>query len=347
VELIGPARQGGIWPPLADIQLPVKFFPWRRYPGFLATARDILQAADGDVIFACKLRPTSFGLGLLKSRRVPLLVDIDDWELGFFYRHGFWSQTGQFLNLSNPNGLPYTWMMERLVSRADGVTVSNRFLQNRFGGELLYHCRDTAVLDPDKFDPSAIRKKLGLQHKKLLMFLGTPRAHKGIGDAIRAMENIRCPDVQLVLVGAPTGQADPVMRLADAKKNITVLPAIPFAEIGDYLAAADVVLIPQRRTSDTAGQMPAKLFDAMAMAKPVISTRVSDIQNILQGCGYLVEPDHVPQLAEAINHAFSHADEARRLGQKAREKCQKLYNINVLEEKLLALVRRATGRGPG
>ncbi|MFQ5674137.1 MAG: glycosyltransferase family 4 protein [Nitrospinales bacterium] len=347
VELIGPARQGGIWPPLADTRLPVRCFPWRRYPGFLATAGDILKAIDGDVIFACKLRPTSFGLGLLKNSRVPLLVDIDDWELGFFYRRGFWSRLGKFLNLSNPNGLPYTWMMERLVSRADGVTVSNRFLQKRFGGELLYHCRDTAALDPAKFDPSAVKRKIGLQHKKLLMFLGTPRAHKGIDDAVRAMESVRHPDVQLVLVGSPAGEADPAMYLAGAKDNITVLSAVPFAELGNYLAAADVVLIPQRRTSDTAGQMPAKLFDAMAMAKPVISTRVSDIPDVLRDCGYLVEPGNVPQLAEAINHAFSHEDEAGRLGQKARETCRKLYDIRVLEEKLLALVRQVTGRGPG
>jgi len=38
----------------------------------------------------------------------------------------------------------------------------------------------------------------------------------------------------------------------------------------------DVVIIPQRENFATLGQMPAKVFDAMAMAKPTIATNVSD-----------------------------------------------------------------------
>ncbi|MEC7641056.1 MAG: glycosyltransferase family 4 protein [Nitrospinota bacterium] len=336
VELLGPARQGRLWPPMENISIPVKLFPWQRYPQFIITTRKILKAIDGDVIFACKLRPTSFGLGLLKQKEIPLLVDIDDWELGFFYGKGFWSSLGKFLNLSNPNGLPYSWLMERMVNRADGITVSNRFLQQKFCGELIYHCRDTGRLDPQKFDPAQAKKKLGLEHKKILMFLGTPRAHKGIDDVARAMEQIKTPDAHLVLIGSAGEVSEAVKQIA------TVLPTIPISEVGDYLAAADVVLVPQRHTHETVGQMPAKIFDAMAMAKPIISTRVSDIPEVLGDCGYLIEPGNAEQLAEAIDHALSHEDEARSRGQKARKRCQKLYDTRLLEEKLVAMVRQVT-----
>jgi glycosyltransferase involved in cell wall biosynthesis len=82
-----------------------------------------------------------------------------------------------------------------------------------------------------------------------------------------------------------------------------------------------VVVIPQRKTSDTVGQMPAKIFDAMAMAKPIVSTRVSDIPEVLGDTGYLVDPGDVEQLASAINHVFSHPEEARLKGKQARERC--------------------------
>ena len=47
--------------------------------------------------------PTSFGIGLQKknSSGKPLIVDIDDWELGFFYHAGFLEgSVGRFLNFS-------------------------------------------------------------------------------------------------------------------------------------------------------------------------------------------------------------------------------------------------------
>ena len=162
VEIIGPSKSGDIWFPLKDIGISIRSYPWKRYPFFISTIRKMIQEIDADIMIACKLRPTSFGIALIKklTSKIPLIVDIDDWELGFFYRKGFWSRLGKFLNFSNPNGLPYTWLMEHLISRADGITVSNRFLQNRFGGELAYHCRDTTVLDPEKFDPAKSKRPM-------------------------------------------------------------------------------------------------------------------------------------------------------------------------------------------
>jgi len=228
---------------------------------------------------------------------------------------------GRFLNFSNPNGLPHTWLMEKLVNFADGITVSNGFLQDRFSGTLLYHCRDTSVLDPDKFDKDQAKEKLGVKNKKVVMFLGTPRAHKGVDDLVEAMNKMDDPDVRLVIIGAENGLESLQGHCRTKEDQLVLLPMIPFRDLPQHLAAADVVVIPQRKTSDTVGQMPAKIFDAMAMAKPIVSTRVSDIPDVLGDCGYLVEPGNVQQLAEAVNHVFNHPEEALRKGKKARARC--------------------------
>ncbi len=346
VELVGPAKQGKTWYPLRDLDLPIKTFLWKRYPAFVLTVRQMLRAIDGDVLFACKLRPTSFGVGLLKKwlSGKPLLVDIDDWELGFFYRADFFGRVGRFLNFSNPNGLPHTWLMEKLVRFADGITVSNRFLENRFSGTLLYHCRDTSLLDPEKFDPDRAKEKLGVKNKKVVMFLGTPRKHKGVDDLILAVSKIDRPDVRLVIIGAEDGPESFPGGDRLKKDQLVVLPMIPFKDLPEHLAAADVVVIPQRKTKDTVGQMPAKIFDAMAMAKPIVSTRVSDIPEVLGDTGYLVEPDNVQQLADAINHVFNHPEEALLKGKKARERCIARYDIKVMEKQLLELVKNVRSK---
>ena len=342
VELVGPAKQEEIWFPLKDLDLPIKSFPWKRYPAFIPTLRQMLKAIDGDVLFACKLRPTSFGVGLLKklASKKPLIVDIDDWELGFFYRAKFWGRVGRFLNLSNPNGLFYSWLMERLVDFSDGITVSNGFLKNRFSGTLLYHCRDTTLLDPDNFDKDRAKKRLGVQNKKVVMFLGTPRKHKGVDDLLDAVSKMDDPEVRLVIIGAEEGQGGFQGQWRGRDEQLLLLPMIPFKELPEHLAAADVVVIPQRATSDTVGQMPAKIFDAMSMAKPIVSTRVSDIPEVLGDCGYLVDPDNPKQLAEAIEYVFNHPEEAQMKGKMARDRCRVNYDIGVLENRLLELVEQ-------
>ncbi len=340
VELIGPARGNKIWFPLEDLELPVKSFTWKRYPAFIPELRRMIRHIDGDVIFACKLFPTSFGVGILKRflSEKPLIVDIDDWELGFFYHSGFWGKLGRSLNFSNPNGLPYTWFMERLTGLADAVTVSNRFLEKKFSGKLLHHCRDTAMLNPEKFDAAKEKEKLNLGNKKVVMFLGTPRPHKGVDDLFSAFLNIQDPDIHLVIVGADDPSRPLGPHWEKVKDRVTVLPKIPFSRLPEHLSAADVVAVPQRATTDTMGQMPAKIFDAMAMAKPVISTRVSDIPEVLDGCGYLVNAGDTQQLADMINYVFQHPEEASQKAQQAREKCMRLYDIKVLEQGLLETI---------
>jgi len=342
VEIIGTSRKGGIWAPMAHSKIPVKEFMWDRYPKFSRVKKNILDAIDGDLILASKLMPTSFGIGLQKkySSGKPLIVDIDDWELGFFYHSGFWGGVGRFLNFSNPNGLPYVWRIERLVGEADAVSVSNRFLQKKFKGALLPHCRDTSVLDPQKFNPDEMKERIGLADKKVVMFLGTPRPHKGLDDLLAAFKKIGDLNVKLVIIGAENQQE--FLKRVDhsIRESVVVLPKTSFQKLPELLSAADILAIPQRRTSDSVGQIPARLFDAMSMAKPIIATRVSDIPEVLDNCGYLVDPNKPSQLADAIKYILNHSDEARVKGDAARARCRQKYDIHNLESGLSGLIEQ-------
>ena len=342
VKIIGTSKNGDIWYPMRNSGVPIQIYPWSRYPAFISTIRKMLREMDADIYIACKLRPTSFGIALLKKwfSGKPVMVDIDDWEAGFYYHSGFWGRVGRFLNFSNPNGLPYTWLMERLVNFADSIVVSNRFLQNRFTGCLIHHCRDTSVLNPDNFDSQEIKKSLGLGKNRVIMFMGTPRAHKGINELIQAVESLDDSDIRLVFIGAEPS-FDPLRnKPLSIQKKVVVLPKIPFEELPKHLSAADILVVPQRDTTDTQGQIPAKLFDAMAMAKPVITTRVSDIPEVLGGNGYLVEPGNAEELASTLQHVLDHPEEAREKGLRARERCIELYDIKVMEAKLQNLIEK-------
>ena len=345
VEMLGPCDGAGVWPPIARAGVRCRALPWRRWPGFATTLAALVRHADGDLIYASKPCLGSAGVGYLARARTrrPLLLDIDDWEVGFFLRGGLWGTVGRSVNVANPAGLPWTWLMERLYGLADGVTVASRFLEQRFGGALVPHVRDTEAWTPGAADPTEARRRLGVTDERVVMFLGTPRSHKGVDDLAAAVARLGRPHVVLALVGAEP--EDPAARrLRAACPTVRVVGQVPFDAIPGFLEAADVVVVPQRDTPDTRGQVPAKLFDALALGRPIVSTRVSMIPEVIDGCGVVVPPGDVAALAQGIARLLDDPGLAAALGRRARARAVERYSFAAARTTLFPLVDRVMAR---
>ena len=173
------------------------------------------------------------------------------------------------------------------------------------------------------------------------MFLGTPRGHKGVDDLIDAVGSLG-PGVVLALVGVDParGGAPRWSRFPHVK----VTGEIPFDDVPRYLVAADIVAVPQRETTDTAGQVPAKLFDAMALARPIVSTAVSMIPEILEGCGVLVRPGDPTALRVALGRLLDDPASAAELGRRARQRCAERYSFAAARAVLFPLIDRLVSK---
>ena len=183
--------------------------------------------------------------------------------------------------------------------------MSNTFLREKFGGDIVYHGRDTHAFDPNKFDRETLRTKYNVhEDDQIVMFLGSPMPHKGITDLIQSVASIKDHNVRLFLAGLNDNDPYSIGVARAAKlalhERFRGFEEIPFARVPEILTLADVVAIPQKRDFASIGQLPAKVFDAMAMAKPVVATDVNDLPLILDGCGLIVEPGNPAQLATAI-----------------------------------------------
>jgi glycosyltransferase involved in cell wall biosynthesis len=170
-----------------------------------------------------------------------------------------------------------------------------------------------------------------------VLFPGVPRAHKGIEFLAQAVS--RVPGARLVvpcrqkdLVG-PEWEGFPLDRI----------PMVPYALLPQLLAAADVVAIPQSDAEPAHYQVPMKVFDAMAMAKPIVASAVSDLPSILDGCGRLVPADDVAPLAAALAGFVYDPHAARVLGERARARCLERYSMQRVGEMLWEVVRSLSG----
>jgi len=340
VRITGPLIKGKIWEPLRNSEIPFTVLPYAKFPALLFKLPCILKEIDGELIYAIKPRFTSFGLALLKKMvsHTPVILDIDDWEVGFFLKKGFLSRLSRLTHILNPNGLFWTWVLEFFVPLADRVTTVSSFLQSRFGGDIIPHAKDISILNPELVRTDRLRMELGLEGKRIVMFCGTPREHKGVEDALKGVLMIDDPNLVMVVVGANLeGEYENRLREIGGERLIMV-GFRPLGEIPHYLGMADVVVVPQRDTPDTVGQIPSKLLDAMAMGRPVISTSVSDIPEILDGCGIIVPPGSPEAIRDALVWIIANPDEARLLGIKARERCIALFSMETVRKRLKEIV---------
>lgn len=337
--------------------LPVVSIAGSDYPGFFQSAQALLKHVDGDIIYAYKPKPTSFGLALLQKLRTgrPLLLDIDDWELSWHGgdRSTYRPTPRQFARdifksdgaLRYPDHPVYLRWMEQWVARADAVTVHTQFLQQRFGGVYVPNGKDISLFNPDPYDAAALKQKYGLAAYRVLMFPGAPRPYKGVEDVLRAIEQLNQPDLRLVIVGGSPYDDYDNQLMAKWGNWMIKLPKLPHTLMPEVIAAADAIVVPQRDTPAAQAQFPLKLTDGMSMAKPILATRVGDIPAILEDTGYLVDADAPAQLAAQIEWIFNHPQEAAAQGKRARLRCIEHYSIDTMANLLADVIKSVEGRG--
>ena len=345
-RIVGLQLGPSVWGPMKDCD--IETVPVRsgaKYPDVLGSLGRLLAVLDCEVAVASKPRVSSFGAALLKRMRpgsgLKILLDIDDWEAGLERPSsgaGFLRRLPETINVDS---FYDPLAMGRLTGRADGITVSTTFLQKKYGGRLLPHVRDTDFLDPARYDRQALRAALGLDGEFVIAFLGSIRRHKGVELLLSILPRLEAMNARLLLVG--TDSIEPNLRdiLNRRKKYILERPEFPYRDLPRFHMVADLVVLPQMDTPFGRAQLPMKLLDAMAMARPVISTNVSDIPAILEGCGVVLESYDEDELVQKISELHGDAGLRRRLGEAARRRCVERYSyrqgMDILENALKAL----------
>jgi glycosyltransferase involved in cell wall biosynthesis len=255
-----------------------------------------------------------------------VLLDVDDWELAFFSP---WADAAlaPVSWVSAASNLYTRWYFRR-TALADAVTVTTTLLEQRLGGTYIPHAR-----------PERPRSSAGLAPHPLVMFVGTPRRHKGLNDLVRAFRSVRTPGAELCIIGAD--QDRDLTALAAADGRVSIDPRVSLDSLPERLARAWLIVIPQRDELASRAQLPAKLMDAMSLGKAILSTDVGDLPRWLAGdCGVTVPPGDVARLGSAIDELLGDPARLARLGENARARFLQQASEAAVRPRLLALVDR-------
>jgi glycosyltransferase involved in cell wall biosynthesis len=125
---------------------------------------------------------------------------------------------------------------------------------------------DTADFDPDAI---SIDPRIDALPAPRVGFLGTMDDRLDVDLLKNAIE--RLPDVTFVFVG-PVKRHLVDLRSLRNMPNVQFFPACPYSEAPALVSGFDVCLIPYRKTPFTSAVSPIKLYEYLAMGKPVVAT---------------------------------------------------------------------------
>ncbi len=175
----------------------------------------------------------------------------------------------------------------------------------------------------------------------VVMYHGSLVERNGLALAVEAVARIRTsvPGVELRIYGSRTPFLERVMesvRAGGLTDEIRYLgPSKRHEDIVDAIARCDVGIVPNTRSVFTEINTPTRIFEFLALGKPVIAPRAPGIRDYFdEGSLIFFELGDVDDLARQIDYAFRHREETGEIARRG----QKVYLAHAWPEERRELV---------
>jgi len=180
----------------------------------------------------------------------------------------------------------------------------------------------------------------------VLLYVGGFIGNRGLEHVIRAMPNIKLqiPNIRLVLVGDGE-ERDKLHRLVN---ELEVSDYVIFEgwkqqkEIKSFLKAADIGLVPFKKTPQTDNSSSNKLFQYMYYELPIVATNCDSVQKLidLEECGLVYESENEIAFAETVLALYSNENLSKKLGKNGYKAVVEKYNWDTAVNEMLEMYRQ-------
>jgi glycosyltransferase involved in cell wall biosynthesis len=309
---------------------PVGRLSYARMPFILLKVLLLLKRLRPSVIRAYNPLHGFIGVMLGRLLGIPTVISL----------HGDYDEERYFRKkLYGKGSLPRN-IVERItekiaLSLADCVLCVSHFVKKyalRYGAKnptVLYNKVDLTLFKPD-LDTRSFRRQLGLENKRVLLYVGRVDKQKNVACLIKTIKELvdmSLSNVHLIVVG--TGpEVEELKKLAlqlGVQDKITFTGPVPHEKLPPYYSTADIYV----HASFFEG-FGIPLIEAMSSGKPIVAAEVGPIPEIVEDAGILISRMDPRLFAKAI---VKLQDENLRteISKKARMKAAK-YDSRALEE---------------
>jgi len=248
------------------------------------------------------------------------------------------------------------WLVQRVVLRRAALCLAN----SSYTADLFRRAgvRDERVsvigggVSPERYraKPDRIeqlRERLGLRGRRVILIVARLVRRKGHRHLLQALTGVReqVPEAACLIVGdGPLGEE---LRALAAELglagDVVFAGAMPEEELAACYGLCEVFAMPSVPVrGELAEGLGLAFLEAAAAGRPSVGTRFGGIPDAVEDgeTGLLVEPGDAEALAEALARLLTDPEEARRMGEAARERVEAQFTWARVAERFLEQVRR-------
>jgi len=224
---------------------------------------------------------------------------------------------------------------ENEVRLADHIFVASTFTKNSLTEANISHDKITVIPYGAPVDYFSPKPKQDTTFRAL--FAGTLCVRKGVHYLLKAWQQLKFKNSELLLVGAKTL---PVDWLKQYRSIIKHIPSVPHQLLSDYYTSADVVVFPSLLEG-----YGLVILEAMACGIPVITTPHTAGPDVIEDGvdGFIIPIRDVDALKDKLQWCKNNRKKLKDMGYAARKKAETMQ-WSIYREKLASSVKDILNR---
>lgn len=222
-----------------------------------------------DVIVGFGILNANIAIDVAKKKDIPFIYYIID-ELHRLVPQKSFQFLAKFIESKN-------------MEESDGVIAINEALRD-YTIEMGADSSKTAVIragvELERFrsaNGTLIREKYGLEKNDvILFFMGLLYSFSGLKEVAMEMAKPGNSSIKLLILGKGDLRNDllDLVRQYGLEKKIIMVDWVPYDKVPSFIAASDVCILPAHNNGIMRNIVPIKMYEYMAMGKPVIATKL-------------------------------------------------------------------------
>jgi glycosyltransferase involved in cell wall biosynthesis len=241
----------------------------------------------------------------------------------------------------------WTCLDRSILTIADGIIVISQYLKSKYDDR---KSRIPVQLIPISAKSHAVEDMGGDRSHRTVTFVyaGSFGEKDDVLTLVEAFENLhqRRRDSKLCLFGKG-GQLEKVKVKIRGIPSVKYGGYLPDKEFYEVLRKADVLCMTRKHSAYAHAGFPFKLGEYLATGKPVIASKVGDVETYLRDGedAFLVDPGDINALERAMEYCIDNYDVAARVGRSGMEKCKAFFNPDINGQLFVELMNKKLPTG--
>lgn len=185
-------------------------------------------------------------------------------------------------------------------------------------------------------------REFGLNGHFVVSYIGTHGMAHALGTVLKAAKLLEKEKDILFLLAGDGAEREKLLEEKEkmALSNVLMLPQQPKEKMPELLACSDVNMVLLRKDPLFLTVIPSKIFEAMAMERPIILGVDGESRAIIESgrCGIPIEPENHVELSETVLKLYRDRQYCQSLGKNGRAYVTQNYSRQSLSEVYLAVL---------